>query len=75
MIIGESQSAYLNDFSSAIIKHKRLVWESITQHVSYPSKSSMYLNTQESHHAWIWSLITYVSIEFSKKEMRRRVPG
>ena len=69
--IRESWSAYLNDFSSAIIKHKRLVWEYDTLHVFYQRWSSKHQDNQIWHQTWSWLMITYIFIEFQSCRVGR----
>ncbi|CBI31576.3 unnamed protein product, partial [Vitis vinifera] len=57
------KNAYLDGFPSAIIKHKRLVWRYIIQHLFYSSKSGIYQDIQESRQIWIRSSMTYKSID------------
>ena len=53
-------------------KTSKLVQKYNTQHVFYPSKSSILLGIQGLYQAWVQSSIVYVFIEFLKISEKER---
>ena len=67
----ESRSEYLNDFSSAIMKHRRLIWKYDTLHIFYQRWSNKHQHNQMWHQTWSWLMITYTFIEFQSCRVGR----